>query len=53
MNIIKKIIKCILLFIISSFLILPFISNNKVNASQRNNYETNIGNIQNVDDEGS
>ena len=40
------------MFIISIFLILPFISNNKVSASQRNNYEINIGNIQNVDDVG-
>ena len=40
------------MFIISIFLILPFISNNKVSESQRNNYERNIGNIQNVDDVG-
>lgn len=52
MNIIKKTIKCTLLLIIFVFLILPFIGNNIVSASETNNYEVNMENIQNVDDVG-
>ncbi|MCM1260843.1 MAG: leucine-rich repeat domain-containing protein, partial [Prevotella sp.] len=52
MNIIKKTIKCILFITITFFLLLPFISNNKVGASEVKNYKVNIENFQNIDDLG-
>ena len=52
MSTIKKGIKYILFISVLCFLLIPFINNNKVNATEINNNEISVKNFQSVDSIG-